>query len=237
MRFNIEKCKVMHYGKNNKNATYSLNGISLGETTNEKDLGITVDNRLDNSAQCQQAAARANKVLACIKRGIDSREEDIILPLYRSLVRPHLEYAVQFWAPVLKKDIMELEKVQRRATKLIRGLGDTSYEERLKKLKLYTLEKRRLRGDMITLYKYMQGQYKELFSDLFINRNIQRTRGHPLRLEERRFHRRQRKGFFTVRTIKVWNSLPREVVLSNTLDTFKRGLDIFLERHDIQGYK
>ncbi|WP_227632641.1 hypothetical protein, partial [Klebsiella pneumoniae] len=95
--------------------------------------------------------------LACIKKGISSRDKTIILPLYRTLVRPHLEYAVQFWSPVLRRDVLELERVQRRATKLIKGLEDLSYEERLQTLNLFSLERRRLRGDMISMYKYRTG--------------------------------------------------------------------------------
>uniref|UniRef100_A0A803JW54 Reverse transcriptase domain-containing protein n=1 Tax=Xenopus tropicalis TaxID=8364 RepID=A0A803JW54_XENTR len=158
MRFNVDKCKVMHLGCKNMQAPYTLNGTALGKSIMEKDLGVLVDNKLGCSKQCQAAAARANKVLSCIKRGIDSREEGVILPLYRELVRPYLEYAVQFWSPVLKRDIIELERVQRRATKLVKGMESLSYEERLAKLGLFTLEKRRLRGDMITMYKYIKGK-------------------------------------------------------------------------------
>ncbi|MEE6507186.1 hypothetical protein FKM82_007991 [Ascaphus truei] len=89
---------------------------------------------------------------------------------------------------------------------------------------------------MITIYKYIQGQYKELSKELFIPRAVQRTRGHPLRLEERKFHQQQRKGFFTVRAVKMWNSLPMETVMADTIDLFKKRLDIFLERKGIQGY-
>ncbi|KAE8636156.1 hypothetical protein XENTR_v10002860 [Xenopus tropicalis] len=162
MRFNVVKCKVMHLGCKNIQATYTLNGTALGKSIMEKDLGVLVDNKLGCSKQCQAAAARANKVLSCIKRGIDSREEGVILPLYRALVRPHLEYAVQFWSSVLKRDIIELERVQRRATKLVKGMESLSYGERLAKLGLFTLEKRRLRGDMITMYKYIRGSYNNL---------------------------------------------------------------------------
>ena len=186
--------------------------------------------------QCQAAVSKASKVLSCINRGMDSRERDIILPLYKSLVRPHLEYAVQFWAPVLKKDIGELEKVQRRATKLIRGMEELSYEERLEELNLFSLEKRRLRGDMINMYKYIRGPYNELGVELFTLRSTQRTRGHSLRLEEKRFRLQIRKGFFTVRAVKMWNRLPPEVVLASSLECFKKGLDTFLCVHNINGY-
>uniref|UniRef100_A0A803JYA6 Reverse transcriptase domain-containing protein n=1 Tax=Xenopus tropicalis TaxID=8364 RepID=A0A803JYA6_XENTR len=236
MRFNVDKCKVMHLGCKNMQAPYTLNGTALGKSIMEKDLGVLVDNKLGCSKQCQAAAARANKVLSCIKRGIDSREEGVILPLYRALVRPHLEYAVQFWSPVLKRDITELERVQRRATKLVKGMESLSYEERLAKLGLFTLEKRRLRGDMITMYKYIKGSYNNLSNVLFTSRSFQRTRGHPLRLEEGRFHLNIRKGFFTVRAVRFWNSLPESVVLADTLYNFKKGLDGFLASEGIQGY-
>uniref|UniRef100_A0A803K3Y4 Reverse transcriptase domain-containing protein n=1 Tax=Xenopus tropicalis TaxID=8364 RepID=A0A803K3Y4_XENTR len=173
MRFNVDKCKVMHLGCKNMQATSTLNGTALGKSIMEKDHGVLVDNKLGCSKQCQAAAARANKVLSCIKRGIDSREEGgVILPLYRALVRPHLEYAVQFWSPVLKRDIIELERVQRRATKLVKGMESLSYEERLAKLGLFTLEKRRLRGDMITMYKYIKGSYNNLSNVLFTSRSF-----------------------------------------------------------------
>ena len=108
-------------------ASYILGGVQLGGSVVEKDLGVLVDHKLNNNMQCQAAVSKASKVLSCIRRGMDSRDRDIILPpLYKSLVRPHLEYAVQFWAPVLKKDIGELENVQRRATKLIRGMEELS---------------------------------------------------------------------------------------------------------------
>uniref|UniRef100_A0A6I8QAX7 Reverse transcriptase domain-containing protein n=1 Tax=Xenopus tropicalis TaxID=8364 RepID=A0A6I8QAX7_XENTR len=236
MRFNVDKCKVMHFGRNNINANYLLNGSVLGVSLMEKDPGVFVDYKLSNSRQCHSVATTANKVLSCIKKGIDSRDENIILPLYRSLVRPHLEYAVQFWAPVLKKDINELERVQRRATKLVKGMEDLSYEVRLSRLGLFSLEKRRLRGDMITLYKYIRGDYRQLGDVLFSHKNNQRTRGHPYRLEEQSFHLKQRRWFFTVRAVRLWNALPSDVVMADSVNAYKRGLDEFLDKQNIQGY-
>ena len=181
MMFNTDKCKVMHFGKSNSLSVYSMNGANLSVINEEKDLGIIVQDTLKVSAQCAKVVKSANKVLGMIKRTFVSREPDIIVNLYKAFVRPHLEYCIQAWRPHLKKDIDLLEGVQRRATKLINGFSDITYQQRLAKLKLTTLETRRLREDTIEVYKILKGfdnvEYKDLFQLSTTN-----LRGHGYKL-------------------------------------------------------
>ena len=128
---------------------YEMGGTILSKTVKEKYLGVSMNANMKVSEQCRIAASKGNQVLGKIRRNITYKEKSLIVPLYKAIVRSHLEYCVQAWSPYHRKHIDMLDKIQRRTTKLIPGLRVLRYEELLNECGLTTLETRRLRGDQI----------------------------------------------------------------------------------------
>ena len=223
------KCGVMNIGQNEvvgKIRSYSLINFRgehehLRHTEEERDLGIIITPDFKFSAQAAHAAAKASKILGMLKRTFLSRDVELWATLYRTYVRPHLEFAVPAWSPFLRRDIEVLEKVQRRVTRLPKTLRKASYEERLDRMGLTTLEKRRERGDLIELFKISRGA-----DDITWFKQ-------PIWSEPRDTKRRreivssclQRYNYFINRIANAWNALTNEVVESESVDVFKSRLD------------
>ena len=225
LKFNKDKCKVMHVGFNNLKHNYKLQGRNLIRVEEEKDLGVIVKSDLKNGSQCMAASRKANTILGFIARNFDCKTPEVITRLYTSLVRPHLEYAVQFWSPCYQKDQNKLESVQRRATKLVPGFRGLQYEERLKRLDMFSLKDRRIRGDLIETFKILKNIDSLNYDHFFELSSQLLTRNNGLKLKGQRFNTDLRKNYFNIRVIDFWNKLPASVVQANTIATFKDRLD------------
>jgi ribonuclease P/MRP protein subunit RPP40 len=248
MQFNKEKCKIMHVGNGNPMVKYEMDGKEMQVTESEKDLGVMVENTLKPTMQCQKAARKANAILGQISRSFHYRKKVTMTKLYKTFVRPHLEYAVTVWCPWLEKDIEELEKVQKRAVKMMSDVKGKTYEERLKELEMTTLSERRGRGDLIETYKVMRGHSRVDKNEWFkimagdTARGTRATTSITEEGEERRTDiiykekakQETRKNFFTLRVARKWNQLPEEVKQAKTVNEFKNKYDEWAEekRHN-----
>ena len=230
--FNTSKCSILHIGRNNAACDYSLNGVGLSKLDSVKDLGVIVSQDLRPREQCVNARNRANRVLGFIARSVTNKTVEVILRLYLALVRPHLDYAVQFWSPYYRMDINRLETIQRRMTKMICGIRNLSYEERLKRLNLHSLERRRVRGDLIEVYKWVKGFNKGDLSKVLIVNEQSRTRSNGFKLDKFRFKKEIGRNWFTNRVVDEWNRLSEHVVGAESISCFKKRLDKFMDASD-----
>ena len=239
MQFNPDKCKVLHFGRNNAISHYTMNGYApsgtvLENATEEKDVGVWISNSLKPSVQCQKAANRANSILGQMSRAVSYRDRVTWIKLYKQYVRPHLEYCVQAWSPWLEQDKKIIEKVQEKAVKMVSGLRGNSYEARLKELKLQSLEDRRVRGDMIQVWKILSS-YDNISAETFFlkfEQTVHHTRlgANDLNLKKPRFNSDIRKNFFSIRVIDKWNSLPHQIKSASNLNLFKNLYDRWIWR-------
>ena len=229
MSFNLEKCKVLHVGRNNLHLQYSMNGTPLAVTDKERDIGVIISNTLKPSLQCSEAARRANGVLTQISRAFLYRDKHTFLNLYKQFVRCHMEFAIPAWAPWSAGDIETLERVQRRAVNMISGLLGRTYEDKLMELGIDSLLQRRKKFDMVQTYKIINGLDKVEMSTWFRVVGQSETRLTRNTVYEKNIiatvsRTETRKHFFSNRVVRTWNALPTDLKQSRTVAIFKTKL-------------
>lgn len=230
LKFHPDKCvsmKITHKLNHVCTESYVMGNHKLKESKCEKDIGVSIDNNLKFDIHVNNCVNKANRVLAVTRRTFECWNDNIFRMIFKGLVRPHLEYAAPIWSPYFDKYKDQIENVQRRATKLVPGLSQLSYPERLKKLKMPTLSYRRARGDMIQVYKlttdHKEGYDKSL--PCMLNYNKDDRRGHSKKLSMPGVNKDVRKYFFTNRIIEMWNDLPEKAVSAKTIVNFEKELD------------
>ena len=230
LKLNIDKCTAVSYGRHvdTSHVYYLNNGVSdlpLQRLESFKDLGVTFDSNLSFKYHIAEKINKANSMLGIIKRNFTGIKYDAFLLLYKTLVRSHLEYANSVWNPHHTQDIKALEQVQMRATKILPSLKNKPYHQRLRILNLPTLKFRRQRGDMIEVYKILNGIYDNSVKPNIPISSESYTRGNSLKIVNHRCHYDLRKYSFCNRITNVWNSLPNDIVTASSVNSFKNKLD------------
>ena len=235
LKFHPEKCVHMTLGNNNTpEFRYNMGTRQLKITHEEKDLGVLFDDKLSFDSHISAKINKANSVMGVVRRTFQCLDTRLFKQLFKSLIRPHVEYANQVWYPHTKKHILAIENVQRRATRGVIGLSELSYEERLRKLDLPTLEYRRRRGAMIEIYKMTNDKYDPQVRKILTRAvSTSGTRGHTHKLAKERSRLLLRINSFGLRNVNSWNSLPDHVVTAPNMNTFKNRLDKLWSKHPI----
>ena len=242
LKFHPDKCKVLEIrGKSNSNTTntyhmsrYEGGSVDLEVVLHEKDIGVTIDSKLNFDKHIQTQINKANMMVGIIRRSFKFMDMETFCLLFKALVRPHLEYASSVWSPYKKKHIESIENVQRRATKMLPGLSNLSYEDRLRKLKLPSLRYRRMRGDMIEVFKIISGIYDTRATSGLLELNTSTTRGNSKKLTKNRSRLDVRKFYFTNRVVDLWNSIPDSIVCAKSVKSFENRLDKLWSEHPMK---
>lgn len=226
LTLNKSKCVVLHMGFNNPRINYSLEEVPLRPVACHVDLGITITEDLKWESHIINITKKANTLIYLIKKSFVCVSPPLLTKIYKTYVRPILEFGAVIWSPYFIKDISLLENVQRRFTKIPKSLKNLPYDDRLKLLQLPTLTDRRSRGDLIETYKILSGCYTcKSVNDLFQINTESYTRGHYLKLKKDNFKKLSRENFFSVRVCNLWNRLSHNTIDSTGINMFKNRLD------------
>jgi len=229
MELHPDKCVVLHFGSSNPTHDYVINGIKIMATDSARDLGVTISDSGGTTEHVNNIAKKAHGVLSQMKRTLTYRDSRTFTRIYRTYVRPILESSVQAWNPSKVEDVNTLEKVQRRALRMVTDQGDANYETKLLNIGMTTLQARRQRGDMIQVYKLMNdmsGLDKSDYFNFVQERHSKETRSYcDNLLVPEKCHINLRKNYFSCRVVNAWNALPIEVRESVSVNNFKNNYD------------
>ena len=229
LRMNVDKTVAIRFcrGKSlvmNGPSPYFINNTNIKFVTSHSDLGVTIDQDLKFHSHVSKKVGMVNNLTTNLLSSTLSRSPNFIMNVYRSHVRPLLEYASPLWNVGYLGDVRKLERVQRRWTRAVIGLSELPYDVRLQRLNLFSLEGRMLRSDLILVYKIIHNQCAIKFDEVFSYSQTGITRGHPYKLFKYRSDIELRKRFFSNRVINSWNSLSENTVMAETIEEFKANL-------------
>ena len=230
LKFNETKCKILHLGENNPKKSYYIGShnsrVQLEETTLEKDLGIYIDPTLSFDSHIEYITKKASSKSAQILENFSYRSKHVLVPLFKTLVRPVLEYVNNAWNSSQRHNIDDIEAVQRRFTRHILEVKKLCYEDRLKKINLPSLEYRRFRGDLIENYKIAHCHYdKASVNSLLKFRTNSRLRGHEFTIIKNTTIKNSYQHFFSNRVCNTWNNLSADIVNAKSINSFKNKID------------
>ena len=227
LAMNVTKCVCMRFGPRTLGecssgaSPYRLSDSVIKYTACHKDLGVRVDRKLKFHDHIRTTASKCNALSTNIFSSTLCRNKQFMLNVYKSLIRPQLEYGCTLWNLGYLGDIRSLERVQRRWTRMIEGMEGLLYSERLGQLELFSVQGRLLRADLILAWKIFEGECAIDPAMLFVLDRSSR-RGHSRKIFLPRSSREVRRRFFSVRVVHVWNSLSEETVTAPTINQFKR---------------
>ena len=226
--FYVDKCKVLSIGKRDGERQYTMNHAKECQNLtqeSEKDLGVTFDRQLKFTEHIENCTAKANQRVYLIRRNFNYLDKNTFLMLYKTLIRPLLEYCNTVWHPTTKKDTETLERVQRKATKLLPFLRDKSYSERLIYLDLPSLVYRRKRSDLLQIYRIVHRIDNIDENKLFKLDKKSKTRGHSYKIVKERANTRLRQSVLGQCAVNEWNNLTDSIVTAENINIFKTRLE------------
>ncbi|MFZ2539851.1 MAG: reverse transcriptase family protein, partial [Oscillospiraceae bacterium] len=225
LKISFSKCNLLSLGSHHLPTTFHLDNNLIAQTDSVKDLGISIDSKLNFKNHINEITSKAKQRSSLISRCFLSKNHHNLIRAFKIYVRPLLEYSSTTWSPSSVGQILQLESVQRFFTELIPGLQNTDYASRLNILKLQSLEHRRLIADLIMCYNIIKKFNCLNPTNFFVSNQNKSLRGHHFKLVVPLSKLKVRQSFFSSRVIPVWNSLPSQLVSVTSTHAFKAGLN------------